>query len=161
MDKKEALKKLNVLETEVKNLRAIIGAPEDIKERIKSYHDACEYLDVDPDHLPFEDPDNKEEEAINAEWMMWRITQALNENWKPNWDNSDEYKWYPYFDMRSAGVGFSNSDFVSWHAGTTVGSRLCFKSRELAEYAGAQFKDIYKKFMVITGDYIPVRPRRK
>ena len=38
------------------------------------------------------------------------ITEVLNEGWKPNWDNSNEYKYYPWFDMRSkSGFGFSRS----------------------------------------------------
>ena len=74
------------------------------------------------------------------------ICDVLNEGWKPNWDDSNERKWNPVFDMR-AGVGFSRSHYDYWRTSTNVGSRLCFKSEELAKYAATQFVDIYKKFM--------------
>jgi len=76
------------------------------------------------------------------------IAKALNNGWTPNWDNSNEYKYYPYFDMRS-GVGFSHSGYVHWSTITSVGSRLCYKSSDLAIYAGKQFESIYKDFLTL------------
>jgi len=113
-----------------------------ITDRIKTFKDACEALGLNPDQCVPEatGPDGG---AIQAYAMMFIIARALNEGWQPDWNNSSQYKYYPWFDMRS-GVGFSRSFCDGSHSGTTVGSRLCFKSRELAEYAGNQFEDIYK-----------------
>jgi len=74
------------------------------------------------------------------------IAKALNEGWKPNWGNSSEYKYYPWFKLQG-GFSFHRFDFYCTRSG--VGSRLCFKSRELAEYAGNQFLSIYKTYMTI------------
>jgi hypothetical protein len=118
--------------------------PLNITDRVKTYEDACAVLGIDPqERLPFEDPGSKDNAAINAYAKLFIIAQALNQGWKPDWSNSNEYKWYPYFDMQ-AGAGLSYYDFVGWDSFSGVGSRLCFKSRELAEYAGKQFTDIYK-----------------
>ncbi len=148
-EKAKAKKELAELQERVNALNSIINAPENTMEVIKSYEDACEFLGEDPKDLPFKNPTTSDQEAINANWMMWRITKALNDSWEPNWDDSNEVKYYPRFDMRSAGVGFSHSVCDGWHSTTAVGSHLCFKSIELAEYAGKQFVDIYKKFMVL------------
>jgi hypothetical protein len=48
-----------------------------------------------------------------------------------------------------SGSGLSYDVYDYWRAVASVGSRLCFKSRELAEYAGKQFIDIYTDFFII------------
>lgn len=72
------------------------------------------------------------------------IAQALNEGWKPDLGNDNEPKYYPWFNFKG---GFSYYGAYCSCTGSHVGSRLCFKSRELAEYAGKQFISIYKDFM--------------
>ncbi len=73
------------------------------------------------------------------------LAKVLNQGWTPNWDDSNEKKWYPYFDMR-AGVGFSLTGYGRWRTGALAGSRLYYKSEELARYAGTQpeFLELYK-----------------
>lgn len=117
-----------------------------IMDRIKSYEDACAELGEAPLNecallkagvLPYE----------IAERKIAAITRALNEGWKPNWNDHDEYKWFPWFDISSGfAVGVTYCSCSLARAG--VASRLCFKSEELAEYAGRQFTDIYKAFML-------------
>lgn len=76
------------------------------------------------------------------------LVKSLNEGWVPDWSNSKEVKYYPWFEMGgSSGFRFDGCD--SWGSASGVGSRLCFKSRELAEYAGKQFTDVYKQFMTL------------
>jgi hypothetical protein len=81
--------------------------------------------------------------------LLKLLVEVLNEGWTPDWDNGNQYKWYPYFDMRGAGFGFSHTHCAYWHTRTSVGSRLCFKSDELAKYAGTQFSHLYKDFLTI------------
>ena len=47
-----------------------------------------------------------------------------------------------------SGGGFSYYDYDDWGAYSDVGSRLCFESSEKAEYAGNQFKELYKAYFV-------------
>lgn len=133
-------------------LKNLFGASTFIKnvmEAVRSFEDACEITGDDPKALPYPNPKNDHEEALNAMHRMWIVTRALNGKWYPDWDNSNEYKYCTWFDMRNAGVGFSDSDCDYWLTSSGVGSRLCFKSAELARYAGKQFKEEYKKIMVI------------
>lgn len=118
---------------------------EKITDRVKTYEDACRILGLHSySELPYEDPKTKDQEAINAYAKIFIIARALNEGWVPDWKNSSQYKYYPWFDL-SAGSGFSYYGYGDSLAGTSVGSRLCYKSRELAEYAGKQFLAIYKE----------------
>jgi len=73
------------------------------------------------------------------------IAKALNEGWQPDWSNSNQPKYFPYFYM--SGFRFFDG-YDDWCSGSTVGSRLAFKSKELAMYAGKKFENIYKGFMI-------------
>ena len=44
------------------------------------------------------------------------------------------------------GVSYASANYDSAHVYADIGSRLAFKSEELAEYAGKQFSEIYADF---------------
>ena len=83
-----------------------------------------------------------------ALYKMEVITEALNEGWKADWDNSDENKYYPYFTMSPSSFAFGGSHYVCAYAAAGSGSRLCYKTRELAEYSAKQFIDIWKDIQI-------------
>lgn len=119
-----------------------------VTERIQSFDDVLKELGIDPED--FEDDAQSLPSDERAYRQVKLIVRALNEGWVPDWRNSSEYKYFPWFDMDgSAGSGFSFADCARWFSDSTVGSRLCFKSRELAQHAGEQFENIYKEFMLI------------
>jgi len=149
-------KRIENLESEVFQLKskAIKKCNIPITERVKSYEDACrelEIFDQSPSWFSFNYLSSHE---INTRKLEIIIT-ALNEGWKPDWNNFHEYKYFPYFSIEKYGGECKGADadaglgscFTHAGAGSTnsgVGSRLCFKTRELAEYAGKQFKDLYE-----------------
>ena len=72
------------------------------------------------------------------------IIKALNDGWIPDWNDSNQYKYYPWFCL---GEDFRYNFFYRYYTHAAVSSRLCLKSKELAIYAGQQFGEIYKKFI--------------
>lgn len=117
----------------------------EIIEKIKTYEDALQATgrpDV-PDMSAFPEDMRKHFTAL---YKMVVIVEALNEGWKPDWNNTDERKCFPWFWMSPSpsSFGFYDSDYglVFAHAGS--GSRLKLKSYELADYCGKQFEDIWK-----------------
>lgn len=102
------------------------------------------------------------------------IAEALNEGWKPKFDG-DECRYYPWFYIYTkaeyeeldedekkecrvvgrsninayahGGVVYAYANSASSSSYTSYGSRLAFKTRELAEYCGKQFIDIWEKFL--------------
>ena len=151
MNKQDAKKELQALKNREKELTEIIEspeAPETIMEKVKTYEDACKVLNL-PTTLPDVSIYAKDDRShAIADFKLIRIIRALNEGWKPNWRDANEYKWYPFFDL-SSGFGFSATDCGWTHAYSAGGSRLCLKNEELAKYAGKQFEAIYKDFIVI------------
>lgn len=100
------------------------------------------------------------------------IAEALNEGWRPEY-TEDEYRYYPWFGLytqkeyddmddedkeccrfvgRSNSIAYAYGGLVSAYCGsaysdTNVGSRLAFKSRELAIYCGKQFIEIWINYL--------------
>ena len=123
-----------------------------ITDKIKTFEDACKVLGINSEDFKITYPDNVSHhaKAFVAHMKLVIIAEALNEGWKPNWNDWDEWKYYPWFKMGSpSGGGFSYGDCGYWSAISYVGSRLCFKSRELAKYAGNQFEELYKEYFVL------------
>lgn len=133
---------------------------EDITNRVKSYADACKVLGIEP-----MDEDSMKAQGFRPDEIARRqletITEALNEGWKPNWADTDEYKYYPYFyievsevqtedDNYGAGAGLSCADTYYSAASTDAyfGSRLCFHDRETARYAGRTFTNLYAQILI-------------
>ena len=114
-----------------------------IIERIKTFEDAMEATGRKemPDFSSFPEDMRKHFEAL---FKMVVIVEALNEGWKPDWDSYSEAKYYPWFAMSPSSFGFVGSLYGYECANAGSGSRLKLKSRELAEYCGKQFKDIWK-----------------
>lgn len=112
---------------------------------IKTFEDACREAGVSPESL-FTKKDTIDERAYKK---LKLIISVINEGWKPDWTNTSEYKWYPWFTVRPGGFGFSFSIYVYWDTAACCGSRLCLSTEEKADYVGKQFEDIYNEFLTI------------
>lgn len=126
------------------------------KTTITSFEDACAVVGLDPQKII---PDvsmfpAKHQAALIATAKMYVITEAINEDWQPDWNDGDEEKWFPWWDMEvdknnPSGFRFNAAYFGRTGTISAGGSRLCFKTREKAEYAAKTFIDLYRDMMVI------------
>jgi hypothetical protein len=66
---------------------------EKVTDRVKTFEDACAEVGEDPTD------ENFSEGTVDeiAYKKIKVIVRALNEGWKPDWNNSNQYKWYPWF----------------------------------------------------------------
>lgn len=152
VDKKNALKAWREADNKGKQmLENLYGkeifANQNVMDRIKTFEDAMEETgrkDV-PD---FSDLPKDMRKRFIALYKMEVITEALNEGWKADWDNLDENKYYPYFIMSPSSFAFYVSNFGCACAYAGSGSRLYYKTRELAEYSAKQFIDIWKDIQI-------------
>ena len=118
-----------------------------VTDRVKTYEDACKELGRQPYN---EDQLMKLGLTKNdlAYHKMVVIVEALNEGWKPDWDNWDECKYYPWFDMSPSSFAFCDSYYGNAYADAGSGSRLALKSEELADYCGKQFVELWKEMLL-------------
>ena len=118
--------------------------------KIESFEAACSALGLNPLDIPVvEKLPVKHQKAIVAHYKLVIIAEALNEGWEPNWNDYNEYKYYPWWDMETygdapAGSGFSFNVIDYAITGTNLGSRLVYKTPDLATFAAKQFIDLYR-----------------
>lgn len=123
---------------------------DNITDRVKSFEDACQVLGISTNVPEVKGLPRKHQKAIIANYKLIIIAEALNEGWKPNWQDSDEYKYYPWFDMSNpAGVGYSSTYYAASYTDANFGSRLCLKNRELAIYFGQTFTDLFNDSLLL------------
>lgn len=134
-------------------LKKVFGEFFDVRDRVKTFEDACNELGKD--HLFFKEYVLCQENGCSNDLIAYLklriITAALNEGWEPKFTKS-EHRYYPYFvfteektedSLHVVNVFYSyyhNKDFPAY------GYILCFKSMELAVYAGKQFIELYSEF---------------
>lgn len=123
-----------------------------ITDRVKTFDDVLEVLEIDSDEFE-EQCENLEADEV-AYKKIKLIAKALNEGWEPNWNDGNQPKYYPWPTVQASsskpsGFGFSDTNYNYANTATHVGSRLCFKTSELALYALEQFKEIYIPFLLI------------
>lgn len=152
----------------------LIDEPEkDVKERIKTFEDACREIGIDAEAWSRDKISLGLEPDVLAFLKLRIIVKALNEGWEPQFIE-DEYRYYPWFILytgeeynkldeeeksrvvcRSSyaayalgGVSYAYA-FDSSFAGASIGVRLAFKTSELAAYCGRQFLDIWADFVFL------------
>lgn len=147
--------------------------PKNIMDRVKTFEDAYNILgEGHPYVIAYDKFCDNPESDITAYLRLRIITAALNEGWIPKFVKG-EYRYYPYFYLYTKeeydkfdkeekkkccllggeanhgsydGVASVHSAYGVSISTAYVGSRLCFKSSELATYAGIQFKELWRDF---------------
>ena len=118
-----------------------------VMDRIKTVDDSLE----DNGHIYNEKRVRREWESLGlsqkeiAFRLLKMLAKSLNEGWEPDYENENENKYYPRFKVKKGDI------FMLWGTYfdcTIKVTPIAFKSSELAEYAGTQFIDLYKQFLL-------------
>jgi hypothetical protein len=96
----------------------------------------------------------KHQAALTATAKTYIITEAINDGHEPDWNNSDEKKWYGWWDMEvddnnPSGFRFYGAGYDYDGTLTYGGSRLSFRSKERLLHAAKYFLPLYRDMMVI------------
>lgn len=151
---KEAARLAEKLGVEVTTLQAVTTVgPKDITKHVKSYADACSVLGIEPmnEEVLVELGFTGEEIARRK---VGTIAEALNEGWVPNWNDTEEFKYYPYFYIEPnnsgaiAGISYAYTNYTLANTNAVFGSQLCFKTSALARYAGETFTELYTQLLI-------------
>lgn len=139
----------------------------EINEVVTTYEEAREYLGGKPNadftvakkilsgnHVKLDDVANlvsevnpKHIKALIAYNRLCTIAQAWNkaDGFEPDFSNTSQYKYFPWFVYDNGAAGFvcANTSYTATNAIASIGSRLCFKTRERAMQFGKQFIDLW------------------
>lgn len=117
------------------------------EKKIASYEDACRVLNIQPiNEEVFNIFPKEDQRSMLAYHKLTVITRALNNGWKPNWDDQNEWKYYPLFRYVNAGLSCAHSAPTAAATSAYIGSRLCFPTSALAKYAAEHFADLYRDY---------------
>lgn len=147
-----------------------------VTERIKTLEDAI--VELGEDNILVKEYNMVYQVAdyrLKAYLALCIICAALNEGWEPEFTER-ECRWYIWHilltkeDLKEkdvywkqdsclisldnyktdlAGLAFSDSDYNALPMYTHFGSQLCLKSKELADYCGKQFINLWADFYLI------------
>ena len=80
------------------------------EKKIASYEDACRVLNIQPiNEEVFNIFPKEDQRSMLAYHKLTVITRALNNGWKPNWDDQNEWKYYPLFRYVNAGLSYAHT----------------------------------------------------
>lgn len=117
------------------------------EKKIASYEDACRVLNIQPiNEEVFNIFPKEDQRSMLAYHKLTVITRALNNGWKPNWDDQNEWKYYPLFRYVNAGLSYAITYNAATYTIAMLGSRLCFPTSALAKYAAEHFADLYRDY---------------
>lgn len=117
------------------------------EKKIASYEDACRVLNIQPiNEEVFNNFPKEDQRSMLAYHKLTVITRALNNGWKPNWDDQNEWKYYPLFRYVKAGLSYAATYSTATATSAAFGSRLCFPTSALAKYAAEHFADLYRDY---------------
>ena len=126
---------------------------EEVQE-IASYEDAKKYLGLSDEPLMTICGVNKHhEKALLALSKLFTIADAWNkqDGFVPDFSNENQYKYFPWFEYNKGTAGFvcAYSAWAAMSAPASVGSRLCFATRERALAFGKKFEWLYNDFLLM------------
>ena len=117
---------------------------------VKSFDEACTRLAISnelPDVSAW--PVNLQKH-LTATYMLSKILEVNNGDWKPDLGDTNQWKYYPWFEIiKDGSSGFRLSYRVCGCVSSRadLGVRLACKSSELAEFMGETFPEIYKDLL--------------
>lgn len=102
-------------------------------QKVYEYHDTTE--------KEFDKLYNNIPSKVKAYAQEIMVVAYYNKTWIPDWNNSKEYKYYPYFHMDK----FRFGGVSELYSCSSVGAPQVFKNKKDCEEAVELFFDIYKE----------------
>src|SRR5690606_31458212 len=115
-------------------------------KNITTYEQVCEKLNIKvltlEDFLAVSNNNIKQAARSLAFHQITNIEKLFNGDWIVDWNNSNQPKYYPYFEYKGGRLVFVE---VHCHFCRFFGEVAFYKSAEVARHVGNHFIDIYDK----------------
>lgn len=127
-------------------------------QHLESFESAAQFVGVDPTKLP--EVSHLPERHQKSQTALYKLSIISEAAWKQEGEAIDWYNWgqgkyYPWWDISpedkpvGSSSGFSFGGVDCDRAGSYVGSRLVFPTRDIAKYVAKQHINLYRDLMVI------------
>ena len=131
-------------EFEEEKPKSILGTKDFDYKTIKTYEDAVKARKVDDDDIIY--PTDRPH--IVTYKKICHIIKVINNGWVPNWSDSNQRKYFPWFAVSPSGSGFSVSACDYHSSNSSVGSRLLTDTSEKASYLASQLQYLYIQYLL-------------
>lgn len=82
---------------------------------------------------------------FQVEYKLEQIIDVIRGAWKPNWQDTNQKKWYPYFNMHTKSCPGCH---YSWNGSSSAFvSRLCLETEEQAWFMGNYYLQDYITYL--------------
>lgn len=117
---------------------------EDKKTYVRTFADVCDEAGRDIGEFAVVEYWKPGEKAARHLSRLMLIAEVFNEGWKPDMADTQQNKFYPWFNIvpdasKPSGFGLSFDAYVCGLSISSLGARPYFKDRETAIYVGKQF----------------------
>ena len=119
---------------------------ENLLKKLRTFEDAvthCNKLNIDISNIRFHYDDAPDVVAYNK---LKIFVKALNEGWKPDSNNTNQYKYYNYFYINTGAFAYDSTDCDGSYV--DVPSALFLKSAELAKHVANVAFEEYKSYYI-------------
>lgn len=125
----------------------VINTPKKLLDGIKSFDDILKIGGETLENvIPYSHPKTKRQKRLNAVARIQFAEEILNEGWIPNWKDSSEYKYYPYFEYKVLG-GWCFFFSYDCYFSISIAVPAYFKSKEISDFVGKLLIEDYKEFI--------------
>lgn len=127
----------------------IMVEPDEVNIKLGSYEKSLEYLGRKNDTCMCGIAE-RHAKAMIAIHKLITIAEAWNkvDGFIPDYDNPNQWKWYPWFKKTPAGFVCANTAHTATSTTANIGSRLCFKDSARARQFGEQFIELWNDFLL-------------
>jgi hypothetical protein len=117
---------------------------------IKTFEDACERLRLDPSNLPnLSALPKRFKKGLYAYYKLMVIFEAINDGWIPDFENKNQCKFFPIFEINPSGMNFSQCKNSSIYNLAKTSSFLCCGNQDKSVYISSQFTELFKDYLLI------------
>lgn len=129
--------------------KAILLKDVDVFYRIRNYSDICKELNIEEltiEHFKFLPLEQQRRQL--AYHKLCNISKVFNGNWIPDFKNSSQYKYFPYFTKNKNGSWSVISSSAAYYFGySLLGFGLYFKDEKTALHVVNLFLEIYLDYL--------------
>lgn len=124
--------------------------PKEITDIVYDIDSLCEYLNTEYDDLvPYPKPKDAFQKYMNSCALIPKIVKVYNEGTILDWNNTNQYKYLPYFKKVGSGLVFLSSGSWSYYSNGSIGHH--YKNSNLCTKACENFKQTYLDFYSYSG----------
>lgn len=128
-----------------------INTPENLIDKLKTWEDVLNYAKEKGYNFSLPYPKSttiKEEISLNALCKIHLLAKVFNEGWIADFKDSDQYKYYPWFERKSSGLvfGVTCCQIVRSNDWSALSY---FKNKDIVDYIGRnkEFVNIYNEYL--------------